>query len=409
MTYERWICAGQVKKLRFTAEMAESASSKPRVTVLGGFLGAGKTTLLRHLLGQNEGRRWAAVVNDVAAVNVDSQLVADSAGGRRVVELGNGCVCCSVRDELAETVAELAAKGDYERIFIETTGVAEPRAVADLFVRKNGFGRSLSDFAVLEALVTIVDAAGFIAARSAVAMAAVDAGEGKKPVFELMLDQVECADVIVVNKCDLAKETELAELEESLHALNPRAEIFRAEHGQVMNEVLLGRQRFDPGETLGAARWIRILSGEEAKGPASSGKLRPRGTSGPVTARHEVEFGIDSFVFEARRPMAREKFLAWLDRDLPPGLLRAKGFFWLAEQPADIGFFSVAGGWVRTELIGTWAAALRERGVIAEPDVPPAAKAKWIEPHGDRRQELVLIGTHLEAETLRKSLEACLV
>ena len=378
--------------------MADAVKFRPPVTVLSGFLGAGKTTLLKHLLGQSEGRRWAAVVNDVAALNVDAQLVA-GAGAKRVVELGNGCVCCSVRDELAETIAELTQTGDYDRVLVETTGVAEPRGVADLFGRKNAFGRSLNDFARLEALVTVVDARNFLDERSAAAEAkAADAPGGKKPVFELMLDQAECADVLVLNKCDLATAGELAELEEILRGLNARAEILRAEHGQVASEALLGRQRFEAGETLGAAKWIRVLSG------AGAPSLRP---SGPEP-RHEAKYGITSFVFEARRALARKKFFAWLDGGLPRGLLRAKGFFWLAEQPADIGFLSVAGGRARREFIGTWAAALRERGVIGEAEIPPAARAKWVEPHGDRRQEMVFIGTGLDALAIKTALDDCL-
>ena len=186
---------------------AQMKPGRPPVTVLSGFLGAGKTTLLRHLLGQAEGRRWAAVVNDVAAINVDAQLV-QGAGAARVVELGNGCVCCSVRDDLAETIAELCAGGKYDHVIVETTGVAEPRGVADLFVRKNEFWRSLSDFAELSALVTVVDARGFLAEIGRKAEGRNEGeneprGSGKKPVVELMIDQVECADVVVVNKCDL--------------------------------------------------------------------------------------------------------------------------------------------------------------------------------------------------------------
>lgn len=373
------------------------------MTVLSGFLGAGKTTLLRHLLGQSEGRRWAAIVNDVASVNVDAQLVA-GAGAERVVELGNGCVCCSVRDELAETIAELAADGKFERVIVETTGVAEPRAIADLFVRPNAFGRSLSDFASLEALVSVVDAHGFLAERAKASAASPLSAGAKKPVFELMLDQVECADVIVVNKCDLVSPAELAPLDEILRSLNPRAEILRTERGQVASEALLGRQRFDPVVTLGAARWIKVLN--QTPGPQAVYV----GTGGrpALAARHDAEYGIGSFVFSARRPFRREKFLAWLADGLPEGLLRAKGFFWLTEQPADIGFLSVAGGLVRWEFIGAWAAALVERRVISASDVPAAARAKWQEPGGDRRQELVLIGTNLDEPALRTALAACL-
>ena len=410
--------------------MADAANKiLPPVTVLSGFLGAGKTTLLRHLLGQAEGRKWAAVVNDVAAINVDAQLVA-GAGAARVVELGNGCVCCSVRDSLAETVAELAAGGAYEHILIETTGVAEPRGIADLFLKKNAFWRSLGDFARLSALVTVIDARSFSdeQRRSRERERASRAGDGvaknegrkkeekeerervggtggKKPVFELMVEQAECADVLVLNKCDLANEAELAEVEGILTALNPRAELLRAEQGQVASEWLLGRVRFEAEATVGAARWLRVMKGEGRAGGVLQGGVAPPTAEAP---RHEAEYGITSFGWEARRPLAREKFFAWLEGGLPAGLLRAKGFFWLAEQPADIGFLSVAGGRARTEIVGTWAAALREGGFIAEAEIPAAARAKWAEPHGDRRQELVFIGTGLDAAEVGARLAACL-
>ncbi len=388
---------------------------RPPVTVLCGFLGAGKTTLLRHLLGQAEGRRWAAVVNDVAAINVDGQVV-QGAGADRVVQLGNGCVCCSVKDELAETVAELCGGPvKYDHVLVETTGVADPRGVADLFVRKNRFGRSLSDFARLSALVTVVDARGFLAerARSGVAQETEGRRDGeKRPVFELMVDQAECADVIVVNKCDVVSEEELGRLEAILRGLNPRAEILRAEQGQVASEFLLGRVRFDEKATLGAARWIRVLNGRAGTEGSGVGVMGLRGVGAgqrpALPGRHEEEYGIRSFVFEARRALVREKFLAWLERELPAGLLRAKGFFWFADQEADIGFLSVAGGGVRTEWVGTWAAALVEAGVITAAAVPASAREKWVEPRGDRRVELVFIGIGLDEAAMRAGLEGCL-
>ncbi len=391
------------------------------MTVLSGFLGAGKTTLLRHLLSQAEGRRWAAVVNDMAAVNVDAQLV-EGAGAKRVVELGNGCVCCSVKDELAETIAELCAGERYDHVIVETTGVAEPRGVADLFVRRNEFWRSLSDFAQLSSLVTVIDARGFLEERAKSEerknkeKEERERGGIKKPVFELMLDQAECADVLVLNKCDLVSEEELARLEDVLRALNPRAEIIRAERGQVASEVLLDRVRFDASATLGAARWIRVMqevatAAPKAGASVGSGRmvLKPGASSlTAASARHETDYGITSFVFAERRPLRREKFFAWLERERPAGLLRAKGFFWLMEQAADIGFLTVAGGVMRWEFIGPWAAALRESGVIGEAQIPANARARWVEPHGDRRQELVFIGIGLDEAGMRAGLEACL-
>jgi len=436
----------------------------PPVTVLCGFLGAGKTTLLRHLLGQADGRKWAAVVNDVAAINVDAQVV-QGAGARatgsgqapRVIELSNGCVCCSVKEELAETIAELCGGGiEYGHVLVETTGVADPRGVADLFVRKNRFGRSLSDFARLSALVTVIDARGFLAERARSGaegeterrregekersekrtrgeneraekrtrgeneererVGEAEAGRktkekeerervgGVKPVFELMVDQAECADVLVLNKCDLVSAEDIVRLEAILRGLNPRAEILCTEQGQIASEVVLDRVRFDEKATLGAARWIRVLND-----PARAAGWGASVVKTAAAARHEDEYGIRSFVFEARRALVREKFLAWLATELPAGLLRAKGFYWFAEQAADIGFLSVAGGGVRTEFVGTWAAALVEAGVITAAAVPVSAREKWVEPQGDRRVELVFIGIGLDEAAMRVGLAACLL
>lgn len=273
-----------------------------------------------------------------------------------------------------------------------------------MFVRQNRFGRSLSDFARLSSLVTVVDARAFLAehARSGEKREKEERGGGKKPVFELMVDQVECADLIVLNKCDLVSEAEVARLEGILRGLNPRAELLRAEQGQVASEVLLDRVRFEATATLGAARWIRVL-GEAARGAGGAGLAMK-----PGAARHTDEYGIESFVFEARRPLVRERFQAWLAGSLPAGLLRAKGFFWWADQRADIGFLTVAGGGVRTELVGTWAAALLEAGVITAEAVPANARARWVEPLGDRRVELVFIGVGLDEAAMRAGLEGCL-
>ncbi|MDF3057069.1 MAG: hypothetical protein K0R17_1284 [Rariglobus sp.] len=383
--------------------MLPPLNTKPPVTVLCGFLGAGKTTLLNHLLRQAEGRRWAAVVNDVAAINIDAAVVragAETAASRDVVELGNGCVCCSSKDELAETVAELAAAGRYEHILVETTGVAEPRGIANLFTRKNPFGRTLGDFATLSALVTVIDAACFSAEaekQKIMDPRRLNPKTGDRPVFELMMEQVECADVVVINQCDRASGTELARVEEIVRGLNTRAEIMRTERGQVASEWLLGRARFDAAETLKAARWVRVLN---AAAP---------GVVAPVIKRpaHEEKYGITSFVYQARRPFARERFHALMETGVP-GLLRAKGFFWTREQPDEMGFLSVAGGVVRYDTLNYWWAALIENGKARLEERPEMIRALWVEPHGDRRQELVFIGVGLQEAAVRTALDACL-
>lgn len=387
---------------------------KPLVTVLCGFLGAGKTTLLNHLLRQADGRRWAAVVNDVAAINIDAAVVRSEAvtatgGARDIVELGNGCVCCSSKDELAETLAELATNGRegrrYEHIIVETTGVAEPSAIAALFTRKNPFGISLSNVATLSALVTVLDGPAFLSEwtqyqKTPVARERV--GSGQRPVFELMMEQTECTDLVLVNKCDRATDAGLAQVEAIVRGLNTRAEIVRTERGQVASEFLLGRARFDGRETLSAPRWVRAMN-SVAPGAAV---LRKPPAAAAAAPSHEAKYGITSFVYQARPAFQREAFYRLLAGGAP-GLLRAKGFFWTRDQPDEMQFMSVAGGVVRYDTLNSWWAALVENGKARAEDRPAAIRAIWEEPHGDRRQELVFIGVGLDEAGIRAALDAC--
>lgn len=383
----------------------EQSRPRPPVTLLCGFLGAGKTTVLKHLLAQSGGRRWAAIVNDVAAINIDAQLVEGAPGAavKDMVSLGNGCVCCSSRDELAEAVAELASAGDYEHILVETTGVAEPRALANLFVRKNPFGRTLGDFATLSALVTVIDASAFL--REWASQRGVEGSRRtitgvKRPLLELMVEQVECSDLVLINKCDQVDEAAQVELESIIRSLNGRAEIIRTEQGQIPSELVVDRVRFDAKATLGAAEWIRTLNDLV---PAEGGDAVRR----PRAARHESRYGVGSFVYEARRPFVRARWEEVMARGLP-GLLRAKGFFWLQEQPDEMGFLSLAGGVVRYDFVGYWWAAMVEGGKARLEDRPLRIRALWQEPHGERRQELVFIGVGMDESATRMALDGCL-
>ncbi len=414
------------------------ADGRAPVTVFCGFLGAGKTTLLRQLLAQagtaGEGgrpARWAAIINDVAAVNIDGAVVGgDNAaraalgadGAAEVVELGNGCVCCSGADDLGEAIARLAASGLYEHIWVETSGVADPRGVATLFTRKNPFGKTLSDYARLSALVTVVDVVSFVGEAQktgaderetgTVRLRRVPAGSGERPVFELMLEQIECADVVVLNQCDRATEAgdEISRAEALCAGLNARAERVRTERGQIAAEFFTGRARFDPAATLSAARWIRDLNSAALlpADPAPRGLLaarpRPEGAREPY---HEKRYGLTSFVYRARPPFAAERLNALFAEGLP-GVLRAKGFFWTTRSPDEMGFVSLAGGVVRWETLSVWWAARISAGRARMEDRPPSVVANWTEPHGDRRQEIVLIGVGLDVAALSKSLDACL-
>lgn len=387
-----------------------TASHVP-VTILCGFLGAGKTSLINHLIRQAEGRRWAFIVNDVGAINIDARLVRQKTAdldrtldSSNIVELGNGCVCCSNKDDLAEAILRLSSGGRYEHILVETTGVAEPRALASLFLQRNQFGRSVSDVARLHALVTVVDTPDFLrhwpTSGTTPRTMRTTTSATPRPLFELMLEQVECADVLVLNKCDLIDLAEADRLAALLTGLNPHAETFQTEHGQVASEWLLDRPRFDPAATLGAAQWIRQLN--EAAPPSPG---RPHATR--ATPAYTAKYGLRSFVFQARRPFAPSRWHDLLAHGLP-GIVRAKGFCWLQDRPDEISFLSLSGSVVRHEWLNLWWAALIEQGRAKLDDRPPMIRALWQEPHGDRRQELVFIGTDFDETSLRKALESCL-
>lgn len=405
---------------------------RPPVTILCGFLGAGKTTLLNHLLGQTEGERWALVVNDVAAVNIDARQVAVRAeavagvDAPPVVELGNGCVCCSSRDDLAESLVRLALTGrpggpegrPYDRILVETTGVAEPKAIARLFTQRNPFGRSPGDVARLAALVTVVDAGAFLRLwreagplRAGPRPAARPVAAGApRPLIELLIEQVETTDLVVLNKCDRVTAEERAILEAAIAGLNPRADLVAAEQGQVSREVVVDRIRFSEFETLGGAAWIRALNAlapRPAAGASAVGAAVVRPVAGPAEPVHERRYGLRSGVFQARRPFRRERLLAALE-SARPALVRAKGFVWLAEQPDEMSFLSVAGDEVRLETLNYWWAALIENGRARREDRPDLIQALWAEPHGDRRQEFVFIGAGMDEAALRAALDAAL-
>ncbi|MCX6936777.1 MAG: GTP-binding protein [Verrucomicrobia bacterium] len=402
------------------APAASSTESLTPVTVFCGFLGAGKTTLLRHLLAQTphagpEGTpaSWAAVVNDVAALNIDAATVradlaatTDLPGATELVALGNGCVCCSGADDLGEAIARLARDGRFSHLWVETSGVADPRGIVNLFTRKNPFGKTLSAHARLAALVTVIDVVALATeADKATQRGRIPTAGGERPLFELMLEQIECADLVILNQCDRATEegAHLSRARALVVGLNPRAEILTTEHGQVAAEIFLGRQRFDPRQTPASARWIQELN--RLAGPVPLAALRPD----PAPAYHELKYGISSMVYRARAPFDADKLGVLFATGLP-GVIRAKGFFWTTRSPDEMGFISVAGGVVRWETLSVWWATRIAAGRARLEDRPASVIANWSEPHGDRRQEIVLIGTGIREreKELNAAIESCL-
>jgi G3E family GTPase len=367
------------------------------VTVLSGFLGAGKTTLLNHVLQNREGLRVAVIVNDMSEVNVDAKLV--SKGGaelRRVdeklVEMQNGCICCTLREDLLLEVARLASLGRFDYLLIESTGIAEPLPVAETFTFEDEIsGKSLSDVARLDTMVTVVDARSFLddwqSEDDLRARKAALGEDDERTVADLLVEQVEFANVLVLNKTDLVEPREVERLEAMLRHLNPSAKIVRAEHGRVAPSTILDTGLFDFESASQAPGWLSELRGEHV----------------PETE----EYGISSFVFRARRPFHPRRLWDFLHSGFD-GVLRSKGFFWLASRQDMTGSWSQAGSSAAAEPAGMWYAAL-PREEWDDDETRAQVEADWQEPWGDRRQELVFIGADMDREALTSGLERALL
>lgn len=372
------------------------------VTVLSGFLGAGKTTLLQHVLANRQGLRVALIVNDMSAINVDAATLGRDLDiirqDERLVELSNGCICCTLRDDLIQSVRELAEDGRYDYLIIESTGVSEPVPVAQTFQFSDPEqGVDLPSVARLDTLVTVVDGSRFLedfgSAETVADRNEERDEEDQRPIVQLLTDQVEFADVLVLNKTDLMTPENRHLVRQTLEALNPTARIHETAHGALDPSLILDTGLFRLGEAERHEAWIR-----EAE-------------AGPHTPETET-YGIGSFVYRARRPFHAQRFLDFLEKAFPESILRSKGLFWLDTRPDQAFLWNQAGGSLRAETVGVWWASMPYADRIRHPAFVQNQKdleGDWDKHYGDRKQELVFIGLSLKEREITEALDACLV
>jgi G3E family GTPase len=378
-------------------ETLEQGTKLP-VTVLSGYLGSGKTTVLNHVLNNRHGLKVAVIVNDLSEVNIDADLIKTGGGlsrtDEKLVEMSNGCICCTLREDLLREVERLARENRFDYILIESTGVGEPVPVAQTFTYiDEEQGIDLTQFCRLDTMVTVVDAYrfwhDFSSGESLLERQEAVGEDDTRDVVDLLISQIEFCDVLILNKCDMVDGDDLDELEQVLRALQPRAKIIRSEYGKIQPEQILNTGLFNFEEASASAGWQQELLKEEHT---------------PETE----EYGISSFVYERQRPFHPERFTEWMS-EWPPEIVRAKGMVWLASRNTMAQSLSQAGPSIQFGPAGYWVAALpdsyREQAFAEDKGLA----SKWHDEYGDRINQVVFIGIELQPKELIDSLDECLL
>ncbi|WP_223303678.1 zinc metallochaperone GTPase ZigA [Colwellia psychrerythraea] len=368
------------------------------VTVLSGFLGAGKTTVLSHILNNRHGKKVAVIVNDMSEINIDASIVKNDVSLNRseekLVEMSNGCICCTLREDLLLEVNKLARDGRFDYLIIESTGISEPLPVAETFTFADEDGISLSDVATLDTMVTVVDAVNFLKDYDK-AQYLQDTGESlgdedERSVTDLLVDQVEFADVILISKADLVDSSDIARLTAIIKVLNTHAKIIPISLGKIDLSEILNTGSFNFERAEQAPGWLKELRGEHV----------------PETE----EYGIGSFNYIARKPFNPEKFYQFLHSTEKFGkLIRSKGYFWLASRPQFCGQWSQAGGIARYGFAGMFWKSIPKDSWPTDKESLEEIQKQWVEPFGDMRQELVFIGQKLDKAAMTLALDQCLL